>query len=396
MIFNKFSLKCHEYEKFWGYAKSITKLLTIRIAHWNYIQEFNMIKKSVFGKEIYEYSGVIHVHTEHSFDGHRSLADIVHTAEDHNVDFICITDHRSLEVKNDISAILQSKLNILIGYEMNDAEMNNHYLVFNIDEVFPLSMSADEYVKETHKLGGIGFIAHPFERRRSKRTLRTYNWTSWNTSVFDGIEIWNYISEWTDKLRIPWNVIPKILFPNTSIKKPKKEVLKKWDELNNKGMKKAGIGSVDSHENRYSVGPFSISFLPHRKLFGTIRTNIQTRQPLSSNDPTQEILSLLKNGNSYIVNYLHADPHMFYCGIESKSSEKFALPGEEISLEEKDLYLFIYFQQDCHIKIIHNGNIVHTEYMNKVSFPITEKGFYRIEVFIGLKGWLFTNPIYVI
>jgi len=21
MIFNKFSLKCHEYEKFWGYAK---------------------------------------------------------------------------------------------------------------------------------------------------------------------------------------------------------------------------------------------------------------------------------------------------------------------------------------------------------------------------------------
>ena len=28
MIFNKFSLKCHEYEKFWGYAKSIEFNLT--------------------------------------------------------------------------------------------------------------------------------------------------------------------------------------------------------------------------------------------------------------------------------------------------------------------------------------------------------------------------------
>ena len=355
-----------------------------------------MIKKSVFGKEIYEYSGVIHVHTEHSFDGHGSLADIVHTAEHHNVDFICITDHRSLEVKNDLPSISQTEVNVLIGYEMNDAEKNNHYLVFNVDEVFPLSMSAEEYVKETRELGGIGFIAHPFEKRRSKRTLRTYNWTSWNVHDFDGIEIWNYISEWTDKLRIPWNILPKILIPNTSIKRPNKLATKKWDELNNKGLKKAGIGSVDSHENRYSVGPLSISFLPHRKLFGTIRTNIQTRQPLSSDNAAQEILAYMKNGNSYIVNYTHADPLMFYCGIESKSSEKFALPGEEISLKEKDLYLFIYLQQDCNIKIIHNGNLVHTEYMNKVSFPITEKGFYRIEVFIGLKGWLFTNPIYVV
>ena len=355
-----------------------------------------MIKKSVFGKEIYEYTGVIHIHTEHSFDGHGSLSDIVKTAEELDVDFVCITDHRSLDVRNDLPDVSQSNVQVLIGYEMNDAAKNNHYLIFNVDEVFPLSMSADEYVEQTRKAGRTGFIAHPFEKRRSKRTLRTYNWTTWNVDEFDGIEIWNYISEWTDKLLIPWNVIFKILFPNTSVNRPGKKVLKKWDELNNKGLKKAGIGSVDSHENKYSAGPLSISFLPHRKLFGTIRTNIQTRQQLSSDNAVQEILSYLKNGNSYIVNYTHADPYMFYCGIESKASEKFALPGEEISLDEKDLYLFIYLQQDCHVKIIHDGNTIHTEYRNKISYPITEKGFYRIEVFIGLKGWLFSNPMYVV
>jgi len=182
-----------------------------------------MIQKSVFGKEIFEYTGVIHVHTEHSFDGHGSLVNIVKTAEKLNVDFVCITDHRSLEVRNDLSALPQSNIHVLIGYEMNDAAKNNHYLIFNVDKVFPLSMSAEEYVEKTSKVGGTGFIAHPFEKRRSKRTLRTYNWTSWNVDEFDGIEIWNYISEWTDRLRIPWNVLPKILFPNTSIKRPGKK-----------------------------------------------------------------------------------------------------------------------------------------------------------------------------
>ena len=355
-----------------------------------------MIKKSVFGKEIYEYTGVVHVHTEQSFDGHGSLLEIVHIAEKLNVDFVCITDHRSLEINNDVPRLPPTNVHLLIGYEMNDAEKNNHYLIFDVDRIFPLSMNARDYVQETRKSGGTGFIAHPFEKRRSKRTLRTYKWTSWDVQDFDGIEIWNYISEWTDKLRIPLNVIPKILFPNSSIIKPKKQVLKKWDELNSKGMKIAGIGSVDSHENRYSAGIFTISFLPHRKLFGTIRTNIQTRHPLSPAHATQEILRHLKNGNSYIVNYTHADPYMFYCGIESKVTENFALPGEEISLDEKELYLFIYLQQDCHVKIVHNGNTVHAEYRNKISYPVKEKGFYRIEVYIGLKGWLFSNPMYVV
>jgi len=42
-----------------------------------YLSGLEMIKKSVFGKEIFEYTGVIHVHTEHSFDGHGSLVNIV-------------------------------------------------------------------------------------------------------------------------------------------------------------------------------------------------------------------------------------------------------------------------------------------------------------------------------
>ncbi|MBN2017271.1 MAG: CehA/McbA family metallohydrolase [Candidatus Cloacimonetes bacterium] len=355
-----------------------------------------MIKKSVFGKEIYEYTGVIHIHTEHSFDGHGTLQEIVEIAQQEHIDFLIITDHRNIDVKKELSLLLPHNVIPIIGYEMNDANKNNHYLIFDIDEVYPLTMTVEEYVSKTREQGGIGFIAHPFEKRKSRRTLRTYVWTDWSVMEFDGMEIWNYISEWTDKLRIPLNVIPKILFPDTSISRPNKQTVRKWDELNNNGRRIPAIGSVDSHQNKYSFGPFSISFLPHKKLFKTIRTNIQTREPISDKKPEQAILSKLKAGNSYVVNYTHADPYMFYCGIESKITENFALPGEEISISERELYLYIYLQQDCHVKIIHNGKVVHTEYRNKISYPIKEKGLYRIEVFIGLKGWLFSNPMYVV
>jgi len=355
-----------------------------------------MIKKHVFGKDIYEYTGVVHIHTEHSFDGHGTLKEIVDIAQQENIDFLLITDHRNMSVKEDLLSVVNDDVITIIGYEMNDAQKNNHYLIFNVDEVFPLSMKVDEYVQEVRENGGTGFIAHPFEKRRSKRTLRTYVWTDWSVMNVDGIEIWNYISEWTDKLSIPWNVIPKVLFPNSSIIRPNKAAVEKWDEFNNQDRRIPAIGSVDSHQNKYSFGPLSVSFLPHKKLFRTIRTNIQTREPLFDDNPDQTVLKMLRSGNSYIVNYTHADPEMFYCGIDSGKSGLSALPGEEISLSEGELSLYVYVPQDCHIKIVKNGSIVHTEYRNKVSYRIDERGFYRVEVYLGHKAWIFTNPMYVV
>ncbi len=355
-----------------------------------------MIKKSIFGKDIYEYTGVIHIHTEYSFDGHGSLKEIIETAAQEDIDFLLITDHRNMDVKGDLPSLSSHTIVPIIGFEMNDAQKNNHYLIFDVDTIFPLSMKVNEYVREVRNQGGTGFIAHPFEKRRSKRTLRTYKWTDWSVTDVDGMEIWNYISEWTDKLSIPWNVIQKVLFPNTSIRRPNKDAVKKWDELQNLGKRIPAIGSVDSHQNKYSWGPFSLSFLPHKKLFKTIRTNILMRESIANKNPQELILDKLKAGNSYIVNYTQADPEMFYCGIDSEKSGSFALPGEEISLADKELTLFVYVPQDCHVKIIENGTVVHTQYRNKVSYPINERGFYRVEIYLGHKAWIFTNPIYVI
>lgn len=346
--------------------------------------------KKMFGQEIFEYTGCIHIHTEHSYDARGRVEDIIEEARAADLDYIAVTDHLSMEAKKSLDS---SNFFTLSGYEMNDRKKNNHYLTFNTDKVLSPSLTAKEYVQDIKKNDGVGFIAHPFEKRKTKR-YRKFEWTDWSISDFDGIEIWNFLSQWTGSITM-LNLPFRILFPHLSITKPPSENLEKWDEVNLKGFKKSAIGGIDVHANRYSWGPVGFTLFPHKQLFRTIRTNFWLREKLTHENFQSQILTALKNGNSYIVNLKRQNPQKFYCGISSKTTNKFALPGENIALENGELSLSVYTPQDCTIKIIHNGEKIKSEYINKLSVPITKTGFYRVEVYLGFYGWIFSNPIYV-
>ncbi|MBC8525273.1 MAG: PHP domain-containing protein [Candidatus Cloacimonetes bacterium] len=354
-----------------------------------------MKKKIIFGKEIYKYTGCIHVHTKYSFDADGEIDDIIKSAKQSKLDFITINDHLSLDAKREINKKNYNGIYVLVGYEMNDSQRRNHYLVFNTNKVLPTSLSAKEYVKNVSEEKGYGFIAHPIEKRCSKR-LRKYQWLAWDATEFDGLEIWNYLSEWTGSLSIPFNIIFKILFPNLSIKMPYKETLKKWDTYNLNGFRKSAIGSTDSHGYTYSFKPFSITPMPHKKLFKTIRTNIWLKEKLMDDNYEQQILNALKKGNSFIVNYNRGNPDNFSCYIYSKKTKNFAIPGEEIPLSEEQLILWVNLPQKNLIKIIYNGDIIHYEISASISIPISKSGFYRVEVYKGKYGWIYSNPIYVV
>jgi len=353
-----------------------------------------MFKKKIFDHEIYVYSGCVHIHSEHSFDSPVSVKKVVDAAKKVGLDFITFNDHLSLGSKDDLQNINCADIITIPGYEMHDPKKNNHYLVYNTEKAYDKAIPAKEYVENISKKNGIGFIAHPFEIRKSK-LFRKYEWNYWDTEKFDGIEIWNYLSQWTDSFcKIP-SVVQSIAAPNLTLSKPLRKSLDKWDEYNKKGLRKSGIGGVDAHGKSLSIGTLSLTLLPHKKLFKTIRTNIWMREKLKKENSQEQILAALKNGNSVIVNYANADPEMFYCGIFSEDKGKFALPGEEISLSVGKLRFYTYLPQDCHISVIHNGERIISQYQNKLNFEVKEPGFYRVEILRGIYGWIYSNPIYV-
>ena len=144
---------------------------------------------------------------------------------------------------------------------------------------FSTRMSAKEYVKKVKDAGGIGFLAHPHEKRTHMKEHPPYPWIEWDTEDFTGIEIWNHMSEWMENLT-EQNKYQNFVHPLKSITKPPEETLKLWDKLN-LNRRVAGIGGVDAHAHKYNVlGFFEVEIFPYKVLFKSIRTHVLTQNEI--------------------------------------------------------------------------------------------------------------------
>ena len=94
-----------------------------------------MKKKNIFDRKFIELTGCIHNHTEYSFDASIPMSQVIKAAKKNNLDYITINDHRNKKAKNDPAVLNERELLVIVGIELNDPENNNHFLVFNSDEI---------------------------------------------------------------------------------------------------------------------------------------------------------------------------------------------------------------------------------------------------------------------
>jgi len=288
---------------------------------------------------------------------------------------------------------LYGKTLVIIGYEIHDKENKNHYLAFNLKETSPFGLSPAEYVRKVKEKGGLGIIAHPDEVRKDLPKYPAYPWTDWEVDQFDGIEIWNQMSEWMEKLT-NFNQLKMLFSPRKSLDSPTERVLSRWDELNRK-RKVCGIGAIDAHAHPYKLGPFKVIIFPYDVQFKSIRTHLILDQPLSSDfeKGKKQILSALLNCNAFASNYKRGEAKGFLFYAEGKKS--FVKIGEEINLEDVDS-LIIKTPSKAEIRLIHNGKLINITKGKELIYQPKEKGIYRIEAFKGDKGWIFSNHIRVV
>ena len=349
-----------------------------------------MKKKNIFKRSYLELTGCIHIHSEYSFDCKVKLSKIIKEAKKSELDFITINDHLNLDAKKDENFLAEKDLLVIIGMEINDPKNNNHYLVFNSDNIMK-GRSAQEYVKYYKDCGAIGFAAHPIEKRASS-IFRKYIWTNRMNNDFNGLEIWNYLSGWIGKMNPKLNGLFLVLFPSLFVKKPLRETLAYWDELNIQGKKKSAIGSIDAHTERMKKFGIKFKFLTHKSLFKTIRTNILLEEETPIND--QSVLNAIKNGNSYIINYKMGNPYDFYAGIASAKGDS-AVFGQEIELKD-DLKFYFRLPKSSRVALYRNGRKISSKYNDKGAFKINRKGNYRLEITRFGYGWIYTNNVYVV
>lgn len=341
-------------------------------------------------ENLYQYIGTVHIHTTYS-DGSKPIDQVIKIGQRVGLDFLLFTDHMTLQPLQDGKEGWYDQVLVLIGYEINDRNDHNHYLAFNLEQVLSRDLKPEEYVQQVREKGGLGIIAHPDEVRTQLPEYRPYPWNAWEVDGYDGIEIWNQMSEWMERLR-RWNKIKMVLSPRRSLYGPTARILAHWDNVN-QTRPVVGIGGIDVHAHPYKViGPLYIVIFPYEVQFKSLRTHILLREPLSPDFQTakSQFLSALRHCQVFISNYRWGDASGFQ--FRAESSKTLVTIGETITAQNQ-ITLLACVPQACHLKLVHNGKVVKKNTGKELFYQTREKGVYRIEAFWKNRGWIYSNHI---
>ncbi|MCF8241058.1 MAG: CehA/McbA family metallohydrolase [Melioribacteraceae bacterium] len=345
---------------------------------------------------MYEYVGALHMHSNFS-DGSGEVTEIAEIADEVGLDYIILSDHNTLRALKEGYEGWYGKTLLLVGCEINDRENKNHYLAFGIKENPSTRLPAKEYVKSVKEQGGVGFIAHPHEKRSSMKEHPPYPWLDWDIEDFDGIEIWNHMSEWMEGLTEE-NKYNYFMHPLRSIVAPPQETLTKWDELN-LHRKVVGIGGVDAHAHKVNLlGFFEVEVFPYKVLFKSIRTHILTNEKFEVDGSNKNletakkvIYNALRKGNCFVANYYHGDARGFRFFAEANNNIYHM--GDKVPLIESVRLRVILPNITSTIKLLKNGKVIDSVENIDAEFIVKDKGAYRIEVSLDGSAWIFSNHI---
>lgn len=340
---------------------------------------------------LWEYTGVIHIHSVFS-DGTGGLNDLVKPAKELGLDFLVLTDHMTVQAQSKGWEGYHDRVLLLVGYEHNDIANHNHYLVLGKGvEVIP-SNAAPVYVAEARKRGYIGFIAHPEERRSRIPMLPPYPWDNWNISEFDGIEIWNLMSDWVEQVTL-FNFAFRLFFPRRFMSPPSPNLLRRWDCLTRQ-RRASIIGGADVHAFHYRFGFLRYTLIPYKVGFQSIRTHLLMEQPLLGQYETDApvVLQALKEGRAFVSNFRQGDARGFR--FWGEDNDGIFGPGTERPLKPGTI-LHATCPQRATLTLLCDGVRVCQTTSNSLDYVVRDGGVFRIEASRCNKAWIYTNPIYL-
>jgi hypothetical protein len=339
----------------------------------------------------YQYTGCVHIHTTES-DGTKSLEEVVALGREVGLEFMMFSDHMNLNNREAGKEGFYGKTLVVVGYEHNDQNDHHHYLLFGSPRAYPKEMTAAEYVAAGAKDGALGILAHPDEVRNALKMHPPYPWDDWSVEDFDGIELWNQMSEWTEKLT-RWNYLAMAFSPRKSIVAPTDRILAKWDELN-MTRKYVGLAGADAHAFSIRIWPFRFEIFPYKVHFKSLRCYILLPEKMSEDpdDAKRQVYDAIR------------DCRLFFANERWGSAEKFEFTGESGAtrvcsggrLESgAEAVLTVKLPEPATLRLVHNGQRIVETSADKLEYRVEADGIYRAEAWKGRRGWIFSNHIRV-
>jgi hypothetical protein len=364
----------------------------------------------------HEISGNLHMHTPFS-DGEKYHAEIADKAIEAGLDFVIVTDHNiwvdGVEgyYENDYGRVL-----LLTGEEVHNVRREpqaSHFLAYGAEqELAALAPDPQTLIDTTLKSGGFGFLAHPHEKDLPIVNEINLGWHDWDIEGYTGLEIWNYMSSFKNRLaegleRLPLKrkwlgmllAVRMALNPDKVITAPEPETLALWDELLASGKRIVAIGNSDAHATPMSFGPLKREIYPYEFLFRAVNTHLFVPEPFSGDlvRDKRMILRALGQGNAFVGYDMPHSTRGFR--FTAEGSHKGIMGDCVTSAAETILRAFA--PAKTAMRLIRHGKVVaEAQNADNLIYKTSQPGAYRIECDIEFhgrtRGWIYSNPIYVV
>jgi hypothetical protein len=344
----------------------------------------------------------LHMHTRYS-DGTGSYRDIVDAAHKARLDAVMVTDHNVLvRGMEGYARDGRGKVLVLTGEEVHDRSripQKNHLLVLGAaHEVAPQADNARWLFNSIRDGGGLSFIAHVDDPAAPAFSESDISWVDWSSLDFNGIELWNGLSELKTLARTRLHGLFYGFFPPLVAHGPLASTLRKWDELLS-NRRVVAIGGSDAHALRVRMGLLSRVIFPYPYHFATINTHVLLDHELSGDAAADRraIYGAIAAGHCFVGYDKPRSTRGFRFRAHGLNSH--AIMGDEIGAAA-GVTLEANLPGRAETRLLRDGQVVErATKAHGLTFRASQPGVYRLEAYrryLGRRrGWIFSNPIYV-
>jgi hypothetical protein len=390
------------------------------------VNDFQKLRKETVSiTKLNTFRGILHVHSYLSHDSEGTLSDIIPAAKNGGIDFIFLTDHP----RSDIDTFPHVYKGYYDGVLIEPGSEKQGFVTWPLDSaIIDWKVDKNTIAENIVSRGGLIFYSHTEEPH------------NWDNPDYQGMEIYNFHTDTKDESLTPL-IINFIVNGNKyrhwalrEVFDEQPSILAIWDSLNSK-RKIVGFSATDTHENqniraRY-LNDGRVEWVgPNANVIDTMEVKLWNKwlfhQPDENGWIYKWMIDTYKSGFNYITNYLLADTltvpsladhlkkghiysafkclgdakgFMYYCINQDDSIG--GILGDSINLDQIKT-LNATSPLPGQFRLIHNGTTVDVSSSESYQYTwgeLIEKGSYRIEMHIKLKGryvpWIYSNPIYI-
>jgi hypothetical protein len=325
-----------------------------------------------------EHVGVVHVHSFLGGHSAGTFQEIISAAQANRLQFVIMTEHTEKDF--DTAAMtLQGVHGGVLFINGNEVSAGNGDRTLVLPEE-------------------ISIAAYPEEFK------------GWDTPGLDGVEVYNVftnsrqINPVVAFFDVVWSrrAYPDLIFANY-FQRPD-ESLKKWDQALTR-TKLTAVGGNDAHANigvnlKDSSGKtlLGVQLDPYETSFRLVRLHALIEQNRPLDGPS--LLAAVRAGHVFIGFDFLGDSSGFSFEAENGGERK--IQGDEITLQQ-GTRLRVRTPVSSRVVVLKDGAVFLDESgINAKELAITQRGVYRVEVYlpqlgplVAQKPWIISNPIYV-